>query len=49
MIKQPEGSDLLGDAGRNCEGMAERLEKVIFALQEICHVQDKVHELRNIC
>lgn len=45
MIKHPESPDLLGKAGGNSEGMAERLEEVIFALQEVRHIQDKVHEL----
>lgn len=45
MIKHPERPDLLGKAGGNCESMAERLEEVVFALQEISHVQDKIHEL----
>lgn len=45
MIKHPQSPDLLRKAGRNCEGMAERLQEVVFALQEIRHVQDKIHEL----
>lgn len=45
VIEHPEGPDLLGKAGGNREGMAERLEEVVFALQEVRHVQDKVHEL----
>lgn len=46
MVKHPEGLDLLGKAGRDCKSMAERLEEVVFTLQEICHVQDKIHELQ---
>lgn len=45
VIQHPEGPDLLGKAGGDCESVAERLEEVVFALQEVCHVQDKVHEL----
>lgn len=48
MIKHPEGSNLLGEAGRDCESKGERLEEVIFALQKICHIQDKVHYLQHI-
>ena len=47
MVEHPEGPDLLGKAGRNGEGVAERLKEVVFALQEVCHVQNKVHELRH--
>ena len=45
MIKHPEGPDLLGEAERNREGVAERLEKVVSALQEVGCIRDKVHEL----
>lgn len=45
MIEHPEGPDLLGKARRNGEGKAERLKEVVFALQEVRHVQNKVHEL----
>lgn len=48
MIKHPEGSNLLGEGGRNCESLAERLKEVVFALQEICHIQDKVYQLQHI-
>lgn len=32
MIKHPEGSDLLGKGGWNCERMTKSLKEVIFAL-----------------
>lgn len=49
MVEEPEGPDLLGEAGRDDEGVAKRLQEVIFALQEMCHVQDEVHELCTGC
>lgn len=45
VIKHPKGPDLLGKAGGNSEGMAESLKEVVFALQEVPHIQNKVHEL----
>lgn len=49
MVEEPEGPDLLGEAGRDDEGVAKGLQEVIFALQEMCHVQDEVHELCTGC
>lgn len=48
MIKHPEGPDLLRKAGWDSKGMTERLKEVVFALQEVRHIQDKVHELQYI-
>lgn len=40
--------DLLGEAVRDAEGVAKGLQEVIIIMEEVGHIQDKVHYLEII-